>query len=70
MDKMYVIKNNNTNKWIRIDRDSGGYPYDTEIQWAEIFYDKTKALEYKNIIKGNWSLFRLEMHGIPENWDY
>lgn len=67
-DKMYVIKNNDTNKWIGVDKSSGGYPYDTDIERAEIFYDKESAIKYRNIMKANWSLFRLEMHGIPERW--
>lgn len=67
-DRMYVIKNNETGKWIGVDKASGGYPYDTDIQRAEIFYTKERALKYKNTMKANWSLFRLEMHGIPERW--
>ena len=68
-DKMYVIKNNETNKWIAIDSTSGGYPYDTEIHNAKIFYDKKSALNYKNVMKGNWSLFQLQVHGIPVSWE-
>ena len=67
-DKMYVIKNNDTNKWIGVDKSSGGYPYDTDIERAEIFYNKESAIKYRNVMKANWSLFRLEMHGIPERW--
>lgn len=68
-NKMYVIKNNETNKWIAVDSASGGYPYDTEIHRAEIFHSKESALKYKNVMKRNWSLFQLELHGIPVRWE-
>lgn len=67
-DKIYVIKNNETNKWIGVDETSGGYPYDTDIERAEIFYDKESAIKYRNVMKANWSLFKLEVHGILEPW--
>ena len=68
-DKMYVIKNNETGKWIAVDKASGGHPYDTDIQRAEIFYSKKRAQDYRNVMKADWSLYRLEMHGIPERWE-
>jgi hypothetical protein len=69
MEKMYVIKNNDTDKWIGVDYNSGGYPYDTEIQRAKIFSTKESALNYRNIMKLNWSLFQLELNSIPVSWN-
>jgi len=66
---MYIIKNNETNKWIAIDSASGGYPYDTEIHRAEIFYSKESALKYKNVMNKNWSLFQLRLLSIPVCWE-
>lgn len=67
--KTYVIKNNDTDKWINIDNASGGYPYDVDIHKAKIFYDKESALKYLKVMNKNWSLFRLDMFVFPVNWE-
>jgi hypothetical protein len=67
-DRMYVIKNNKTGKWIGIDKASGGYPYDTTIENAKIFHTKKAATDYRGVINEDWSLFRLEVRGVPECW--
>ncbi len=66
---MYIIKNNKTDKWIGIDKASGGYPYDTTIENAKIFNTKNDASNYRDVIKEDLSLYRLEVRGIPEQWD-
>ena len=40
MRTIYVIKNNETGKYIAIDRPSGGYPYDVDLEYAYTFYNK------------------------------
>jgi len=53
----YIIKNNKTDKFINIDRESGGYPYDCELIFANFFNNIDEATEYyKMFSKENWSL--------------
>ena len=49
--EIFVLKNNKTGKYIGVDNNSGGYPYDCEINVAKIWTDKNKAKNYANSIK-------------------
>jgi len=57
----YIIKNNKTDKYVNVDRTSGGYPYDTEIQFAYVWVDIEEAIGYMVLFKNeNWSLYELK----------
>lgn len=63
---MYVIKNNKTEKYIAIDKTSGGYPYDTGIEYSEVFKEIKEAEIYKNIFSSyDWSIHKLIIYSEP-----
>jgi hypothetical protein len=66
---MYVIKNDDTGKFIAIDNSSGGYPYDTEIHNAKFWHDKDDAFRYKNVFKNEkWSLHTISFEIEKCDW--
>lgn len=65
----YVIKNDNTGQYIGMDQTSGGYPYDTEIEKALIWYDKDEAFDYKRMFpREHWSLHIINFESTPTSW--
>jgi len=68
--KKLVIKNNKTNKYIDIDHASGGYPYDTEVEYAKIWGSSDEAKQYYDHFKKNedWSLHTLTIITTPCEW--
>jgi hypothetical protein len=45
--KTYILINKETNSYIGVDRNSGGYPYDTDhLGSAKIWYNKNDAKGY------------------------
>jgi hypothetical protein len=79
---LYVIKNLKPEKlryklsygdqYIAIDRDSGGYPYFTELHRAHVFSDLESAKDYMRVFKGsctynsdNWVICILNISATP-----
>ena len=69
MRTIYVIKNNETGKYIAIDRPSGGYPYDVSIEYAQTFYNKEEPRKYMETMKADWSLHELVMITTETPWE-
>jgi hypothetical protein len=69
MNEYYVLKNEKTGKFINIDRESGGYPYDTELIYAKFFSSISEAGEYNDMFKKErWKLGKLKIDFIPIPW--
>jgi len=68
MRTIYVIKNNETGKFIAVDQPSGGYPYDVDIEYAHIF-TKPEAQRYWGVMKADWSLHELTMTTTETPWE-
>ena len=68
----YVIKNKNTKKFIAIDANSGGYPYEVDKAIQAKLWDNTKkANEYRDIFHNNdWELHTIAtiVSVIPISW--
>lgn len=69
MRTIYVIKNNETGKYIAIDRASGGYPYDVGIEHAHTFNNKEEPRQYMETMKADWSLHELVMTTTETTWE-
>ena len=69
MEKLYVIRNNETGKYVAIDRASGVYPYVVYIQFANTFYNKFVPYKYMKTMKAVWSLNELIMTTIETTWE-
>lgn len=56
---MYIFKRDN--KYIGMDDNSGGYPYETNYCMAvKVWYSKEKALKYQKTCKEHdWKLYKL-----------
>ena len=59
--KKFVIYNATTDLYIGVDQASGGYPYDTKVERAEVFYATTTIKSYIDIIKpkDEWEIHEL-----------
>jgi len=66
MENIFVIKDLNVktkNCYVEIDRNSGGYPYLTDLINAHRFYSKSPAIEYMETFeKENWILQKFIYH--------
>lgn len=68
-EEKYVIKNNSTGEFIAIDNNSGGYPYDTSLHQAKIWFSKEDAFRYKNMsCNEDWSLHTIKFSTEPCSW--
>ena len=68
-EEKYVIKNNSTGEFIAVDNSSGGYPYNTSLHQAKIWFSKEDAFRYKNMFHNeDWSLHIIKLLTEPCNW--
>lgn len=62
---MYILKFKDQNKYVDIDRSSGGYPYPTEIQYAYMFHSIEDANEYNTTFVGKFEVHELTIFSTP-----
>jgi len=59
-NQIYIILDKNSNKYIALDRDSGGYPYQTEIHLAKFWANLVAAEEYLKLFpRENWEILQI-----------
>ena len=61
----YVIFNNKTNRFIGVDQETGGNPYDCDLDYAKFWEKKSDAREYYEMFKlEDWELH--EVYVLPK----
>lgn len=71
MNQEFVIKNKRTKKFIAIDFQSGGYPYEVDkARQAKIWSHIDEALQYKDTFKEkiDWELHIININTQHINW--
>lgn len=68
MEKVIVIKNVLTGKFIALDSASGGYPYETDIRQCKIWISKQEAHGYMNVMGYplGWDIITGEIHFLAD----
>jgi hypothetical protein len=69
MENLYIIRNKITNLLIGLDRDSGGYPFETNLPSAKFWRSSEEAKKYMKIMhKIDWELceFNYTLNPIKE----
>lgn len=65
VEKRWVIKLEDGNRFISVDSYSGGYPYVTDFWGAEKFRDLTSAQKYASMgfdnldVRGEWKIYEI-----------
>lgn len=60
MDKIYVLYNHGSNKYITLDDASGGYPVDVDHWWQSHFFkSREEAHKYRVIMQTGWSIYEV-----------
>ena len=63
---MFVIKNKKTNRYIDVDKPSGGYPYETNLTLCYKWNDYEGAEKYSKLFnKEEWEIEELVMETKP-----
>jgi hypothetical protein len=61
-EECFILKNLKTNKFIGIDSNSGGYPYDCNLNQCQRFDKIETAKKYRNTFKNeNWRIYALRI---------